>query len=124
MSTSKSPVFAQNTGALRGAACLDGERMEAAGEFLSQAGIDLAMTFHPAQSVEAVRPYANPEMRFTAFAPAAMPAMLFAFVENFQFCRRKCQQGFFDALLPAHNLPRVNFSQVQNIVLPCHGVRN
>ena len=53
------------------------QRVDAAFQFLGDAGINRAMNVDPALALEGGRHDLDPEMSFTALAPAAMAAMVF-----------------------------------------------
>lgn len=63
--------------------------MHAAGEFLRQCGVDHAMAFDSALSLEGVRHDINPEMRLATGLAPSMAGVLMGFVLDIQPDRRE-----------------------------------
>jgi len=83
---------------------MNGERMDAAGQFGSERLIDHAMALDPALSFEGLRHDIDPEMRFSPWSVTGMARMQVRFVNNPDaFGRKSLGQLSCDVLLDRHD---------------------
>jgi hypothetical protein len=94
---------------------MDGERVDAAGKFTRERGIDHAVAIEPALSAEGFRHDMQPEMSFSARPVSGMAFVAVGFVLQCQAVGREgLAQLFRDEIASRHTFSRLTFQSFKH----------